>query len=216
MLTVWSAPRAKAIGALSTDLSFRYLSNITATTAGGRKYKIELLEQRTGFGYKKLFVCPRCGAIRANLYGDEQGIGCRGCLTYRPYRRIQNTTNGIDDRRLLYTVEKIARKNGLEISDWASFDPLEYIANDRRPKYMRHERFGLAVAKIGILNAIRMDYIFSHGVLAHKFKHIAAADNENMTCGDIGRIERAQGYELLDYPIYLAVRETQKKLGYIA
>lgn len=67
------------------------------------------------YGVRRYFRCPRCGAIRRDLYAASDGIGCRGrdCLRlgYESERRHDARVDAlVRDPRLLAEASRYARR----------------------------------------------------------------------------------------------------------
>lgn len=167
-----------------TDWTFKY-------TTPEATLLIEYELQPTGFGYKPLLVCPRCHSTRAKLYAAGSFVFCRACFKwYKPYHGRQNTTKGGSDR-VQYSMEKLARKHGIEdfsvgllTGDW--------ILEDLRPRYMRKASFADLLGRLYLLDDIRCRLIMSRFLGGLKADDTFITDIES----------KATPAQLMSYPIY--------------
>lgn len=125
---------------------------IYSTPAGNAALSLSWLF--TGIGQRAYLVCPLCGARRTALYVKGSVIGCR--LHISPYKGIQNATKGGADR-IGYSMEKVAEKRRIPFRLGES--PLEYIAQDKRPKYMQKLTFADTMARLYVLEWLRVNNI---------------------------------------------------------
>lgn len=58
----------------------REMTAATIRLDNDREYEVQFADQRTGYGEKKFFICPKCGSRRTKLYlyGDRF---CAGVAT---------------------------------------------------------------------------------------------------------------------------------------
>lgn len=98
----------------------------------GERYIIQLAEQKTGFGSRKFFVCPKCGRRTKLLYQNgEKPFYCDKCAGINLYKAIQNGTKG-GETELEYRMERFARKN--KISFEYPFDYMQFAKDPRNTK----------------------------------------------------------------------------------
>lgn len=77
---------------------------------------VSLVPQRVGFGYKRLFICPICGARRERLLMDEKGrLCCRGCCPVDPYADRRNLYDEGGQALILWHMRRTADKAGIEL-----------------------------------------------------------------------------------------------------
>ena len=74
----------------------REMTAATIRLDNGREYEVQFADQRTGYGEKKFFICPRCGSRRTKLYLYGNQLLCRSCYPGEFYRTIKNVTPGGD------------------------------------------------------------------------------------------------------------------------
>lgn len=122
----------------------------------GKRTTIALAEQKTGFGTRKLFMCPHCGARRMKLYYVRSKWCCTSCGEYNPYYGIQNTTRG-GYLELHYRMERFAKDSGIEIKKWP-FSYLDYMEDPR----VGRRKFQQALKILQALENMRFQDIFFH------------------------------------------------------
>lgn len=125
---------------------------------GEQKIQIFIHTQKTGFGEKRLFQCPVCGARRSYLYIDfnNKEVFCRGCSPYRSlYWGIQNTTKG-GQQQIEYMMGRIANKYNIEFK----FPFTYYQLILKKPKRMHNESWNKVLRQLQILENMRTQAIF--------------------------------------------------------
>ena len=85
----------------------------------GREYEVQFAGQRTGYGEKKFFICPRCGSRRTKLYLYGDQLLCRSCYPGEFYRTIKNVTPG-GDLYIAHLIEVWPAKSRLSSSVYHS------------------------------------------------------------------------------------------------
>lgn len=117
---------------------------------------VYLSEQKTGYGVKHFFRCPRCSSRREKLYLiDYKHLYCRSCIPINIYKGIQNKTKG-GEAELHYRMLKTAKEYG--ITDWEfPFDYMELSLS--RPKYMRFKKWEEGIRKLQVLENMRFQNI---------------------------------------------------------
>lgn len=113
-------------------------------------------EQKTGFGVKKLFLCPNCGARRAKLVYTKKGFYCHGCAPFNVYRRRCNLYDGGGDALVTYHMQKLAASVGISIQ-WP-FSYLDYLFC--KPKSMRWSKWTLTMKRLQRMEGMRNAAIF--------------------------------------------------------
>ena len=139
------------------DCVSRGLREMTAATIrldNGREYEVQFAGQRTGYGEKKFFICPRCGSRRTKLYLYGDWLLCRSCYPGELYRTIKNVTPG-GDLYIAHLMRSLARKEQIELQR-VPFCYLEY----RKPKYRHFEKWHTAIVKLQALENMRNQAIF--------------------------------------------------------
>lgn len=124
---------------------------------------IEVEYQKTGFGYRKFFKCPKCGKKRKYLYPVGIGLfACRDCIGRNVY---EYRTNIYDENIEKIIKHKILMKllklnfdlnliSTMNINDIGRkkvnmFNLLAYIPD--KPKYMRWNKYELICKQIHFL-----------------------------------------------------------------
>ena len=139
------------------DCVSRGPGEMTAATIrldNGREYEVQFAGQRTGYGEKKFFICPRCGSRRTKLYLYGDWLLCRSCYPGELYRTIKNVTPG-GDLYIAHLMRSLARKEQIELQR-VPFCYLEY----RKPKYRHFKKWHTAIVKLQALENMRNQAIF--------------------------------------------------------
>ena len=119
-------------------------------------WPLHFAEQRTGYGVRKLFVCPSCGARRAKLVLTQGGIYCHGCAPFNVYRQRCNLYDNGGEKLITYHMQKLAASIGITIK-WP-FCYLDYLLD--KPKGMRWSRWQQTMKRLQILEGMRNCAIF--------------------------------------------------------
>lgn len=122
----------------------------------GMDCPIYIDEQKTGFGYKKFFICPDCGERRTKLYIINMcNIYCRTCSPKGPCEGITHTTRGGTDE-IEYRMARVAAIYKIPLKYPFQF----YDVIWKRPKYMRYEKWEEGLYKLQVLENMRFQTIF--------------------------------------------------------
>lgn len=126
----------------------------TVTLSDGKSYDVKFTSQKTGFGEKLFFMCPRCGSRRTKLYvcGDE--LLCSDCYPLPVYRGIKNVTPGGYDY-IQYRMHRLANNEEIRIKRMP-FCYLEYL----KPKYKHYDKWEWALKRLQALENMRNQAIF--------------------------------------------------------
>lgn len=120
----------------------------------GRQYDVEFTKQKTGYGEKNFFVCPKCGSRRTKLYLYRTLLLCRKCYPIPIYRSIKNVTPG-GYKYIAHKMSVLAQHEGIELKR-GPFCYLEYS----KPKYKHFEKWHMAITKLQALENMRNQAIF--------------------------------------------------------
>lgn len=113
--------------------------------------RIDIVKQKTGFGYKKFFKCPYCGQKRQHLYYVESEFKfvCRSCISINVFKYRTNLYDGNVANVITYKVAKIMRDLKADNS-YSMYDLVAKIP--QKPKYMRWERYEISVKRLYFLH----------------------------------------------------------------
>jgi len=127
---------------------FKIMSNDYTLT---ELQSIDIVKQKTGFGYKKFFKCPYCGQRRQHLYfvAGELKFACRSCININIFRYRCNLYDGKVSNVISYKVAKIMRDLKKDNS-YSMYNLVENIPD--KPKYMRWEKYALSVKRLYFLH----------------------------------------------------------------
>lgn len=111
---------------------------------------IDIVKQKTGFGYKKFFKCSDCGHKRQNLYfvEDELKFTCRACISVNVYRQRTNLYDGDVKNVIIYKARRLMDYLKTN-TKYSMYDIRSNIPD--RPKHMRQEKYAIAVKRIYFL-----------------------------------------------------------------
>lgn len=119
-------------------------------------WPLRFTEQRTGYGVRKLFLCPTCGARRAKLVITTGGIYCHGCAPFNVYSWRCNLYDNGGERLVTYHMQKLEATVGIAIQ-WP-FCYLDYLFS--KPKGMRWERWRQTMKQLQAMEGMRNAAIF--------------------------------------------------------
>ena len=117
----------------------------------GKKQRIILTYQNTGFGKKRFFVCPYCVKNVQYLYVIETDLKCRECAGIK-YTGIQNNTKGGYDE-IAYRMKKYAAAHDIRFS--FPFNYVEYALDKR----MLRDKFRAYIIVLQALENMRFQAI---------------------------------------------------------
>jgi hypothetical protein len=117
--------------------------------------EIEIVKQRTGYGYKLFIVCPLCGSRRIKLYSYHDSLVCRGCYPFRLYKNMTDTTKG-GYEEISYRMSRVAAKYGVQINHPFSYHQM--LLN--KPKYMHNRTWEGLTRQLQMLANMRFQAIF--------------------------------------------------------
>lgn len=112
-------------------------------------FHVKITYQKTGFGEKPFFCCPKCGSRRVNLYLYAERILCRECLPYSIYRGLTHTTKG-GSKYIKYRMQRLAAKNGIILKG-----PFHYY-NYPKPKGKNDDAWEMILKKLQGLENMRI------------------------------------------------------------
>lgn len=112
--------------------------------------RIGIARQKTGFGYKRYFICPVCKGRRTRLYSDNKGFVCRNCLDVDIYAARKNMYDE-DMQRIIGLKIATLLKKIKATERYAPIDVADCIPREK-PKYMREERYSITVMRIYFLD----------------------------------------------------------------
>ena len=112
---------------------------------------IKIEYQRTGFGYKKFFVCPVCGARRQFLYlhDDSLCFVCRKCLGSNVYKERTSIYDENIENIIKYKIVQQLKLLSNPIAKVCMIDLPEGVP--QRPRYMREDKYSLIYMRIAFL-----------------------------------------------------------------
>lgn len=118
-------------------------------------FEIPLSRQKTGFGVRMFFLCPRCGERRAKLYDLNGRLYCRSCIPSNrsPYAGLTHVTKGgrLD---INYRMHRLAKKYDIDIKM-----PFYYY-DYPKPKGCSHYKWEFVMRQLQALENMRNQSIF--------------------------------------------------------
>lgn len=104
---------------------------------GDRSQVIVLVYQKTGFGHKRFFSCPKCAGRVQHLYLVNGNWSCRKCSGVNRYYGIQNSTKG-GYEEIAYRMKRYADKQGIKFD--FPFDYTVFGCDERtkKDKFRQH------------------------------------------------------------------------------
>lgn len=117
--------------------------------------QIEIVRQPTGYGSKRLFLCPTCKDRRAKLIIIAGAICCRGCAPFDVYRERRSLYDEGGYSLIVWHMRKTARAAGLPLE--FPFKYYRYI--DPTLRYKKAEARRKALHKLQMLENMRFSAI---------------------------------------------------------
>ena len=151
------------------DVPKKYQDSITIN-----RINVRLISQRTGFGYRRYFLCPSCGRKCGKLHAYKDQLNCQICTPHDLYGYRQNLYDEGGERLISWHMERLARKIGIKII----YSPRERIASkkagehvldfpfdfldyyDKPPRGMSRARYIKALLKLQAMERLRFNAIF--------------------------------------------------------
>ena len=120
-------------------------------------YPVQLSTQKTGFGVRRLFICPVCGKRRTALYSINGVLCCRSCAPVNIYRARCNVYDEGGRWLIMWNMYKLMASVGVYDIKFPFFY-MDYAFS--RPKYMRHDKYCKIIKKVQALENMRFCTIF--------------------------------------------------------
>lgn len=121
--------------------------------------KIYLDRQKTGYGYKTLLICPKCGERRTKLYSKDNetiGLRCRSCIGTNIYKNRTDIYDEGGTELIEYKLYKLLKSIDYKMSITNKHIPFDYrLYWNCKPKYMRYNKFILILKQLTALSAMR-------------------------------------------------------------
>lgn len=146
---------------------------------------ITMVQQRVGFGHKRLFLCPSCGERREKLLlYDNRLILCRGCSPVDPYRHRRNLYDEGGTALIVWHMRKAASKAGISLAFPFKYYNYLDMAMQLAPK--DNEVFCRGLQRLQVMENMRFCNIaFGTAFTATDIKrYTAAAFAEQITLAD--------------------------------
>lgn len=138
------------------NIPSEYDNGVTFNALGS----VRIDKQKTGFGYKRFFICPHCYHRVQHIYlGDA--IRCRHCKNRRTYKSITDAYRG-GEVYIRYKMERIAAKYGLIIKY-----PFDYRFYEK-PKYTHSSTWDRVLRRLQTLENMRFSVIMFGGTVSTK------------------------------------------------
>ena len=151
-------------------------------SSGDKKQKVSLAYQKTGFGYRRFFMCSNCSERVEQLYQVNGYWSCRRCSGVKPYHGIQNNTKG-GYAEIGYRMRKYADAHDIQFE--FPFDYLEFINDDR----VKKDKFRKCLLVMQALENMRFHSLFFK--VTYKAKIMTSVINgkhlllQNITLADL-------------------------------
>ncbi len=131
-----------------SDVPHDYVDSVVA---GG--ITVRIVMQRTGFGYRRYFLCPSCSRKCEKLHLLSNGFHCHRCMPFDLYGFRRGLYDEGGDRLITWHMMKLGYTIGI--------DPIEYPFHYwryvlERPKSMRQEKYRKTLLKLQILENMRL------------------------------------------------------------
>lgn len=159
---------------------------------------IALTRCKTGFGYRRYFVCPRCGKRRMKLYELWERVLCRCCLPVNIYERRCNAYDENAKELIILKMYKLADSVGIELRF-----PF-YYSNFKRPRYMREAKWHKILKQLQMLENMRFSAILGR-------KRFTATDIKRYTSEEF--TEQFEIWEIANRMLFCSFNECMAVIG---
>lgn len=75
---------------------------------------VRITQQRTGFGYRRYFLCPCCGRKCGKVHLYEEVLYCQRCIPLSLYRYRQGLYDEGGSALIVWHMERLAEKVGIK------------------------------------------------------------------------------------------------------
>ena len=124
------------------------------TIKGG--YPLKIIYQKTGFGYRRYFRCPRCDCKCAKILqvkGYEAQLYCPKCFPLDRYRHRRNLYDNGGSSLIVWWMCKIAEKHGIPFTK-TPFNLIDYL--NKCPPGMRWRKYYAVLEKLHRMEVLRV------------------------------------------------------------
>lgn len=135
--------------------------SVTFTDCRGKNHTLIFGYQKTGYGQKRFFLCPKCSKRVTRLYYSDGAYYCRECVGTDVYKGIKNMTKG-GSNEIAYRMKKYAYEHDITFD--FPFDYMQFI-NDKRT---RKQSFLKQLAVLQGLENMRFQAIMSKTTYSSK------------------------------------------------
>lgn len=120
---------------------------------------VRMVPQRTGFGWRRYFLCPSCGRKCAKLHQIVEGLHCQSCSPVDLYAYRRGLYDEDSHHLIVWHMHKLAAT----INDEPIQYPYHYFNYPiEPPQGMSHERYRKTLLRLQILENMRYAAI-AHG-----------------------------------------------------
>ncbi|MEG1457576.1 MAG: hypothetical protein RSC57_03170 [Bacilli bacterium] len=134
------------------------VANSCIDSISNKSKTIEVAYQKTGFGFKRFFKCPYCGARRKYLYPVDIGaFACSNCVERNVYAYRTNIYDESIENVIRYKILRLLMDLQIDIEEitTSKINMLNLLSNiPNKPKYMRENKYETICKQIYFLEFI--------------------------------------------------------------
>lgn len=131
----------------------------TSYKTGARLYgtNVYFAAQKTGYGTRRLFICPTCDERRMALFRFQGELYCRSCLPFDIYHYRRNLYDEGGTALIYWNMRRLLASVGITKITYP-FEYQNYLFN--RPRYIRQDKYAKTIKKAQMLENMRFCALF--------------------------------------------------------
>ena len=118
---------------------------------------VQIILQRTGFGYRRYFICPFCDSKCGKLHRISKKLHCPSCTPLDLYAYRRNLYDEGGTTLIVWQTKRLARKIGITDIRFP-FDLVDYL--DTQPPGVSWRRYIKTLERIQRMERLRFLIIF--------------------------------------------------------
>ena len=118
---------------------------------------VSMTRQRTGFGYRRYFLCPTCGRKCGKIHPANKRLYCQRCTPINLYGYRQSLYDEGGTGLIVWRMRKLVKTISSQPIKWP-FHYYDYLLE--KPPKMRHKKYRDTLMRLQILENMRFEVIF--------------------------------------------------------